>query len=130
MLPNKICIKILFKLLCNIIGFQYHCALKYWLVICVYIYMHISIYVLDMCVYTHIHVYSKRCCCYCSVTQLCLTLCDPMDCNTPGFPVHHQLLEPNQTHVYRVSDAIQLSHLLSSPSPPTFSLSQHQGLFQ
>ena len=65
-----------------------------------------------------------------SVTQLCLTLCDPMDCSTPGFPVHHQLLELLQTHVYRVSDAIRRCHPLSSPSPPAFNLSQHQGLFQ
>ena len=56
-----------------------------------------------------------------SVTQSCLTLCDPMDCSTPGFPVHHQLPEPAQTQVHRVSDAIQPSHPLSSPSPPTFS---------
>ena len=65
----------------------------------------------------------------CSVTKLCLTLCDPMDCRTPGLPVHHQLPELTQTHVHRVSDAIQPSHPLSSPSP-AFSLSQHQGLFQ
>ena len=65
-----------------------------------------------------------------SVTQLCLTLCDPMDCSTPGFPVHHQLLELTQTHVHQVSDAIQLSHPLLSPSTPTFNLSQHQGLSQ
>ena len=64
-----------------------------------------------------------------SVAQSCLTLCDPMDCSMPGFPVHHQLLEFVQTHVHRVSDAIQPSHPLSSTSP-TFSLSQHQGLFQ
>ena len=63
-----------------------------------------------------------------SVTQQCPTLCDPMDCSTPGFPVHHQLLELAQTHVHRVSDVIQPS--LSSPSPPAFNLSQHQGLFQ
>ena len=56
------------------------------------------------------------------VTQLCLTLCDPMDCSTPGFAVHHQLPELTQTHVHRVSDAIQPSHPLSSPSPPAFSL--------
>ena len=55
-------------------------------------------------------------------------LCDPMDCSTPGFPVHHQLPEPTQTHVHRVSDAIQPSHPLWSPSPPSFNLSQHQGL--
>ena len=64
------------------------------------------------------------------VTQLCLTLCDPMDCSTPGFPVHHQLLEIAQIHVYQVSDAIRSSHPLSSTSPPAFSLSQYQGLFQ
>ena len=52
-----------------------------------------------------------------SVTQLCLTLCDPMDCSTPGFPVHHQLPELAQTHVHRVGDAIQTSYPLSSPSP-------------
>ena len=56
--------------------------------------------------------------------------CNPMDCNTTGFPVHNQLLELAQTHVHGVSDAIQPSHPLSSPSPPAFNLSQHQGLFQ
>ena len=55
---------------------------------------------------------------------------DPMDCSTPGLPVHHQLPEFTQTHVHWVSDAIQPSHPLSSPSPPAFNLSQHQGLFQ
>ena len=60
-----------------------------------------------------------------SVAQLCLTLCDPMDSSMPGLPVHHQLLEFTQTHVHRISDAIQSSHPLSSPSPPTFNLSQH-----
>ena len=64
-----------------------------------------------------------------SVTQLCLTLCDPMTYSTPGLPVHHQLLELAQTHVHQVSDAIQTSHPLSSPSP-AFSLSHHQHLFQ
>ena len=66
-----------------------------------------------------------------SVTQLCLTLCGPMDCSTAGFPVHHQLPELAQTHVHQVSDAIlQPSHPLLSRSPPAFNLSQHQGLFQ
>ena len=65
-----------------------------------------------------------------SVAQLCPTLCDPMDCSTPGFLVHQQLLEFTQTHVHLVSDAIQPSHPLSSPSSPTFNLWQHQGLFQ
>ena len=65
-----------------------------------------------------------------SVTQSCLTLCNPMNCSTPGFPVHHQLPEFTQTHVHRVGDAIQPSHPLSSPSPPAPNPSQHQGLFQ
>ena len=65
-----------------------------------------------------------------SVTQSCLTLCDPINCSTPGLPVHHQLPEFTQTHVHRVSDAMQPSHPLSSPSPPAPNPSQHQGLFQ
>ena len=65
-----------------------------------------------------------------SVTKLCLTLCDPIDRSTPGFPVHHQLSELAQIHVHRVSDAIQLSRPLPSPSPPAFNLFQHQSLFQ
>ena len=65
-----------------------------------------------------------------SVAQLCPTLCDPMNCSTPGLPVHHQLPESTQTHVHRASDAIQPSHPLSSPSPPAFNLFQHQGLFK
>ena len=65
-----------------------------------------------------------------SVAQLCPTLCDPMNCNTPGLPVHHQLPEFTQTHVHRVSDAIQPSHPLPSPSPPAPNPSQHQSLFQ
>ena len=65
-----------------------------------------------------------------SVTQSCPTLCDPMDCSTPDFPVHHQLLELTQTHFHWVHDAIQSSKPLSFPSPPAFNLSQHQGLFQ
>ena len=64
------------------------------------------------------------------VAQSCPTLCDHMDCSTPGLPVHHQLPEFTQTHVHGVSDAIQPSHPLSSPSPAAFNLSQHQGLFQ
>ena len=68
--------------------------------------------------------------CCCSVAQSCPILCDPMDCSTPGFPVLHHLLEFAQIHVHWVSDAIQPSHPLSSPSPPAFHLSQHQGLFQ
>ena len=65
-----------------------------------------------------------------SVIQSCPTLCDPMNCSTPGFPVHHQIPDLTQTHVHWVGNAIQPSHYLLSPSPPAFSLSQHQGLFQ
>ena len=65
-----------------------------------------------------------------SVTQSCLILCNLMDCSTPGFSVHPQFPELAQTHVHRVGDAIQSSHLLSSLSPPAFKLSQDQGLFQ
>ena len=70
------------------------------------------------------------CCCCCFVTQSCLTLWYPMNCSIPSFPVLHHLLELSQTHVHCVSDAIQPSHPLSSPSPSVFNLSQHQGLFQ
>ena len=72
---------------------------------------------------SHLHMFS-------SVAQSCPTLCDPMNCSMPGLPVHHQLPESTQTHVRRVSDAIQPSHPLSSPSPPAFNLSQHEGLFK
>ena len=66
----------------------------------------------------------------CLVAKSCLTLCDPMNCSMPSFPVLHYLPEFAQTHVHWVGDAIQPSHLLSPPSPPALSLPQHQGLFQ
>jgi len=65
-----------------------------------------------------------------SVNQSSPTICDPMDCSRPGLPVHHQLPEFTQTHVHWVSDVIQPSYALLSPSPPAFNLSQYQGLFQ
>ena len=65
-----------------------------------------------------------------SVTQSCPTLCDPMNCSTPGLPVYHQLPQSTQTHVHWVGDAIQPSHPLLSPSPPALTFSQHQGLFK
>ena len=68
--------------------------------------------------------------CCCSVTKTFLTLCDPVDCSTPGFPVLHYLQDFAQTHVHWVGDAKQLSHPLSPPSHPAINLSQHQGLFQ
>jgi len=73
------------------------------------------------------HLHSVQ---FSSVAQSYPTVCNPMDCSTPGFLVHHQLLELAQTHVHRVSDAIQPFHPLLSPSPPAFNLSQHQDLFQ
>ena len=75
------------------------------------------------------HTY-VTCCWWCSVTQSCPTLCNPMDCSTPGFPVLHYLLEFAQTHAHQVYDVIQPTHPLSPPSPPALNLSQHQGLFQ
>ena len=68
--------------------------------------------------------------CYCSVAKSCLTLCDPMNCSTPGFPVLHHLPEFAQTHVHWVDDAIQPSHPLPPAFPPALNLSQHQALFQ
>ena len=65
-----------------------------------------------------------------SVAQSCPMICDPVDCSTPGIPVHHQLQKITQTHVLRVRDALQPSHLLLATSPLTFDLSQHQGLLQ
>ena len=99
--------------------------------ICIYFVMHI-----EQEMDSSIYLWKKNCfidisyCQFSSVAQSCPTLCNPMDCSTPGLPVHHQLLEFTQTHVYWVGDAIQPSHPLSSPSPPPFNLSQHQGLFQ
>ena len=82
-------------------------------------------------IYIHIYIYiyisSVQ---FSLVTQSCPTLCDPRNRSTPGLPVHHQLQEITQTHVHQVCDAIQPSHPLSSPSPPSPNLSQQQGLFQ
>ena len=82
------------------------------------------------CCFTEYTGFESSVPCCCSVAQKCLPLCDPMDCSTPSFPVLHHLPEFAQTHVRWVSDAIQSSHLLLSPSPPAFIPSQHQGLFQ
>ena len=83
---------------------------------------------IELCVQARITLFQRIQ--FSSVAQSCPTLRDPMDCSTPGFPVHHQLPELDQTHVHRVSDAIQPSHPLLSPYPPAFNLSLHQGLFQ
>ena len=81
-------------------------------------------FLMPTCAHRHSRMFSSV-----QFIQLCLTLCDPMDCSTPGFPVHHQLPELAKTQVHWVGDAIQPSHPLSSPSPPAFNLFQHQGLF-
>ena len=73
---------------------------------------------------------SMQHCSFCSVFQLCPTLCDSTGCSMPGFPVLHYLPEFAQTHVHWIGDVTQSSHLLLSPSPPAFNISQHQGLFQ
>ena len=105
--------------------------------VCVYVYMYVCIY---MCIYIHIY---RRKLIYSSLNRQIVSIpsvqfshsvvpdsCDSMDCNTPGFPVHHQLLELTQTHVHQFNDAIQPSHPLLTTSPPTCNLSQYQGLFQ
>ena len=94
-----------------------------------------------MCVYTHTYsiylsiypsthpstyLFTSQ---FSSVTPSCPTLCDPMNCSTPGFPILYQLPELDQTNVHQASDAIQPSHPLLSPSPPAFHLSQNQGIF-
>ena len=81
------------------------------------------------CLWAKDLIWISCCCCCCSITQSCPALCNPMDCNSPGFPVLHQLLEFAQTHVYWVNDAIQPSHPLLPLSPPALNLSQHQGFF-
>ena len=83
------------------------------------IYMHLILKELNIIIKRVISVQ------FSSVAQSCPTLCDPVNHNTPGLPVHHQLLESTQTHVHRVSDAIQPSHPLSFPSPPAPNPSQH-----
>ena len=100
----------------------------------VYLYMYLYglLYLLhiNICVYTHVYRQTYTSVQFSSVAQSCLTLCDPMNCSTPCLPVHHQLLEFTQTQVHWVSDAIQPSHPLSSPSPPAPNASQHQTLLQ
>ena len=87
--------------------------------------LYLYVVIPDLC-----HRYALSSVEFSSVAQSCPTLCDPMNCSTPGLPVHHQLLEFTRTHVHPVSDAIQSSHPLSSPSPPAPNPSQHQSLFQ
>ena len=82
------------------------------------------------CGILHLLIFSAGKSQFSSVSQSCSTLCNPMDWTIPGFPVHHQLPKLAQTHVHQVSDAIQPSHPLSSPSPPDFNPSQHHHLFQ
>ena len=101
--------------------------------VCIYICMCVCMYV---CMYVYISqsvlvcVYFMNACQFSSVSQSCPTLCDPMDCSMPGFPVHHQLLKLAQTHVHWENDAIQPSHPLLSPFPPVFNFSQHHSLFK
>ena len=102
--------------------------------LCHYHIFELLLTVLKLCLIPSLHVFvhfqAKMMKEFSSVAQSCLILHDPLDCSTPDLPVHLQLPEVTQTHVHWVGDAIQPSHPLSSPSPPTFSLSQHKGLFQ
>ena len=86
---------------------------------------YVHIYIIIICIYTYIYRISDQ-----IIAQWCPTLCDPMNRSMPGLPVHHQLPEFTQTHIHQVSDAIQPSHPLSSPSPPAPNPSQQQSLFQ
>ena len=96
--------------------------------ICAYTHTHFSLLVNWLCFTVRMPVYSILISIqFISVTQSCLTLCDPIDCSMPAFPVHHHLLELAQTHVHRVCDTTQSSHSLLSPSSPAFNLSQLQG---
>ena len=94
----------------------------------------VSLFLTNSVYLCHIKIYEKNNALWfpsvSSVAQSCLTLCHPMDFSMPGLPVHHQLPEFTQIHVLWVGDDIQPSHPLSSPSPPTFNLSQHQSLFK
>ena len=105
--PNIFKLLLICKFIIPITILEIHCTL-----LCISLIIHLSF-----------HHFS-------SVTQLCLTPCDPMDCSTSGLPVDHRFPELPQTHVHCVGDAIQPSHPLLSPSPPAFNLSQRQGLFQ
>ena len=89
-----------------------------------------SLHLLDFIDYLFFHVGEVSNYQFSSVAQSCPTLCNPMNHSMPGLPIHHQLLDSTQTHVHWVSDAIQPSHLLLSPSPPALNPSQHQGLFK
>ena len=91
-----------------------------------WVYLGIFLQICYFISFNMIHIFYR----FSSVAQSCPTLYNPMGCTTPGLLVHHQLQEFTQTHVHWVSDAIQPSHPLSSPSPPAFNHSQHQGLFQ
>ena len=106
---------------CLLLKNVYSGLLPFWQSVFFFFFLDIELYVL------FIYFGSVQ---FSSVAQSCSTLCDPMNCSTPGLPVHHQLPEFTQTHVHRVSDAIQPSHPLSSPSPPVLYPSQHQNLFQ
>ena len=97
---------------------------------CIYIHIH-NIYT-HICIYTHtfsIYRVKDLSVWFSSVAQSCPSLCNPMDCRMPGFPVHHQLPELAQTHAHQVGHAIQPSPPLSSPSPPTFNLSWQKSPF-
>ena len=117
--------------------------IREYFILCIYsqehsqLVIHMSLFLFLFCICSIkqniVNYWVKNCSMFSSVqfisgTQSCPTLCDPMNRSTPGLPVHHQLPKSTQTHVHRVSDAIEPSHPLLSPSPPAPNPSQHQGL--
>ena len=125
--PNEIIITVHIYM-CIHIHTQYICLHTYiWFWILLF---HLMIWLAEFSIWSYLDLPHSVSVQFSSVTQSCPTLCDPVNCSTPGLPVHHQLPEFTQTHVYRVGDAIQPSHPLLFPSPPAPNPSQHQSLFQ
>ena len=121
---NATCIKVYFVL------HNISMSALSWLIFPCYTFFHSFSFNLSIFIFLSVSIVNRISVQFSLVAQSCPTLCNPMNRNTPGLPVHHQLPEFTQTHVHRVSDAIQPSHPLSSPSPPTPNPSQHQSLFQ
>ena len=116
-------LKLIHSFFREVLGYQKNCSISTVFVLFVFVFQFIWIY-------HNLFIRSVSNGYFSSVTQSCLTLCDTMNCSTPGLPVHRQLLEFTQTYLHWVGDAIQPSYPLSSPSPPALNLSQHQGLFK
>ena len=106
------------------------CHTPEWKIWILFLVFFLRIVTMDDCCYLQMHLCIPIEMSASSLAQSCPTLCNSMDCSTPGLHVHHHLPEFTQTHVHRVVDTIQPSHALSTPSPPALNLSQHQGPFK